>query len=66
MEPVTLLQSYEFERRLASGGTPGPHAHHLAAFRRERQAARRERLAGWLRALASWRRPTAAPQPCGC
>jgi hypothetical protein len=63
MEPITLLQANEFERRLHA--TPSPATRHLSELRRHRAEARRERL------LTSARRlrlvsPATVPQPCGC
>jgi hypothetical protein len=67
MEPITLLQSFEFERRLTAAGTPpAPRARHLAEARARRAARRAEQLRSWVSGLVPVRRPVASPEPCGC
>jgi hypothetical protein len=67
MEPITLLQSFELERRLAAGGaSPAPRAQHLAEARARRATMRRDRVRTWAAGLVPTRQPVATPEPCGC
>jgi hypothetical protein len=67
VEPVTLLQRSEFERRLAAAAAgPSPRTRHLAELRLRLAAERRARRAARLRALVGVRRAAPAPATCGC
>jgi hypothetical protein len=66
MEPITLLQAQEFERRLATHHRT-PAQRHLAALRQRRAEARRVQVLRRIRSLRPTRRqPAATLEPCGC
>jgi hypothetical protein len=66
MEPITLLQMQDFERRLAGAPLP-PQRRHAAELRQRRAEVRKRQLVSLARSLApAGRRRATTLEPCGC
>jgi hypothetical protein len=65
MEPITLLQIQDFERRLSGAPLP-PARRHLAELRQRRAEVRKRQLVTLARSFAPSRRPAPTLEPCGC